>query len=95
MKTLIPLILLLSVTTGCATLGSVVPEQGSNGSAFEGAASTAPSAPIAPPLQDQNIGPRLVIPATGGAPVIGIPVGGNFYLPVTGGAPITGIPIGP
>jgi hypothetical protein len=95
MKTLIPLILLLAATTGCATQGFAVREQGSGGSSFEPTASAASPAAIAPPLPDQNIGPRLVIPATGGVPVIGIPVGGDLYIPVTGGAPITGIPIGP
>jgi len=40
----------------------------------------------------QNAGPTLVIPATGGPPVIAIPAGG-IYVPVTGGAPITGTPI--
>jgi hypothetical protein len=33
-----------------------------------------------------------VIPATGGAPLLGIPLGGNLYLPATGGPPIVGIP---
>jgi hypothetical protein len=84
-----------SQTAGCATQGFAVPEQGSNGASFEAAATAAPSATFTPPSPDQNIGPRLVIPATGGAPVIGIPVGGDLYIPVTGGVPITGIPIGP
>jgi hypothetical protein len=95
MKTFIPLILLLSATTGCATQGFAVPEQGSNGSSFEWTASADSPATISSPPPAQSIGPRLVIPVTGGAPVIGIPVGGDLYLPVTGGAPITGIPIGP
>jgi hypothetical protein len=42
-----------------------------------------------------NNAPRLVIPATGGAPVVAIPLGGNLYLPVTGGPPVPGTPIGP
>jgi hypothetical protein len=39
--------------------------------------------------------PRLVIPVTGGPPVIGIPVGSDLYIPVTGGAPIPGMPVSP
>lgn len=42
-----------------------------------------------------DMSPRLVIPVTGGAPVMAIPVGGNLYLPVTGGAPIPGTPVSP
>ncbi len=42
-----------------------------------------------------NLGPQLVVPVTGGAPVIGIPVGGNLYVPVTGGPPVVGLPTGP
>ena len=38
--------------------------------------------------------PRLVLPATGGAPVMAIPLGGKVYLPVKGGKPITGTAIG-
>jgi hypothetical protein len=47
------------------------------------------------PSQSETFGPRLVIPTTGGAPITGIPVGGNLYLPVTGGPPVFGIPISP
>src|SRR5262245_7811942 len=46
-------------------------------------------------LPDQNIGPRFIIPATGGLPVLALPLGGDIYQPVTGGAPIIGIPTGP
>lgn len=56
-----------------------------------GAQTPAPS-PAAP---TSDMSPRLVIPATGGAPVLGIPVGGGLYIPVTGGAPIPGIPVTP
>lgn len=41
-----------------------------------------------------NHSPRLVLPATGGAPVMATPLGGNAYLPVKGGKPITGTAIG-
>jgi hypothetical protein len=48
-----------------------------------------------PPFQPQNLGPQIIIPTTGGAPVLGIPLGGNIFQPVTGGAPVIGIPTGP
>jgi hypothetical protein len=88
------LLILVFFTTGCATLGTVPGTQGNRESSAEDATTSAP-ATIAPPFQDQNIGPRLIIPATGGAPVIGIPLGGNIFLPVTGGPPIIGIPTSP
>ncbi len=98
MKTLLLLILVLSAA-GCATLGTV---PGTNGTGDSGAgdASSSAAATMDPPFQDQafqnqNIGPRTVLPATGGAPVLGIPLGGDIFLPVTGGAPIVGIPTGP
>lgn len=37
----------------------------------------------------------MVIPSTGGPPVLATPLGAGVYLPVTGGAPITGIPTSP
>ena len=95
MKALISVILLIS-TAGCATLGTVPGTPGSSASTVNAAAIDSPPATIAsPPFQDQNTGPRLIIPLTGGAPVIGIPLGGNIYLPVTGGGPVIGIPISP
>jgi hypothetical protein len=94
MKALVLMILVISAA-GCATLGTVPGAQGSSGYTVEAAATDSASATIAPPLQDQNMGPRIIIPVTGGAPVIGIPLGGNIYLPVTGGAPVIGIPITP
>ena len=38
---------------------------------------------------------RIIIPATGGPPVIGIPIGGDLYIPVTGGTPVVGTPVSP
>jgi hypothetical protein len=94
MKTLTLLILALSIT-GCATLGTAPDTQASMGSPIEESA-TVPVSPAFPPSsQDQNTGPQIIIPATGGAPVIGIPLGGNIYLPVTGGLPVIGIPTSP
>ena len=48
----------------------------------------------APGPDMHSTGPTLMIPATGGAPVMAIPLGGNVFLPVTGGSgPVPGIPI--
>jgi hypothetical protein len=93
MKAAIPLILFLVAMSGCATLGAV---QGNGGGApSDHSADSASSAIPNPfPPQDDN-SPRLIIPLTGGPPVIGIPVGGNLFLPVTGGAPVPGIPTSP
>jgi hypothetical protein len=93
MRTFMLLILVFSAA-GCATLGTVPVTQGNRESSAEEAAASAP-ATIASPFQDQNIGPRIIIPVTGGAPVIGIPLGGNIFLPVTGGEPVIGIPTSP
>ena len=92
METVIALLLILSATTGCATQSMVAR---SPGCAVQATASDPFPPTMAAPSQTQNMMPRLVIPFTGGAPVIGIPVGGDLYLPVTGGAPIPGMPIGP
>ena len=95
MKTVISLILAVFAATGCATLGANQGDAGSTGSADGDAASSSPAPTTVFPPQDENIGPRLIIPATGGPPVIGIPVGGGLFLPVTGGPPIIGIPTSP
>jgi hypothetical protein len=94
MKALILMILAIS-TTGCATLGPVPAVEGSTGYTVEAATTDSAPATIAPPFQDQNLGPQIILPVTGGAPVIGIPLGGNIFLPVTGGAPVIGIPTTP
>src|SRR5580698_3362061 len=52
-----------------------------------------PPALSSPPIPSSA--PQLVLPALGGLPVLGIPVGGNLYIPVTGGLPVIGIPTGP
>ncbi len=92
MKTVIALLLILSATTGCATQSIVARGPGNTGWSFQDNASD-PFPPTS--AQNQNMMPRLIIPSTGGPPVIGIPVGGDLYIPVTGGAPIPGMPIGP
>ena len=92
MKTLMALLLVLSATTGCATQGLVAGSPANSGPSF---VDTAPD-PFPPtPPQIPNMMPRLVIPVTGGPPVIGIPVGGDLYVPVTGGPPIPGMPVSP
>ncbi len=58
-------------------------------------ASSDSPATMSPAPQQQDMGPRLVVPATGGPPVFAIPVGGDLYQPVTGGPPVVGIPTGP
>jgi len=88
------LLILVCTAAGCATLGTVPGTQG-NTAAGAPEATTSIAATIDPPSEDQNSGPRLFIPVTGGAPGIGIPLGGDLFLPVTGGAPVIGIPTGP
>jgi hypothetical protein len=79
---------ILLAMAGCASIDTT---QGSHrGVAHESQAAT-PSPD--PAVQDNS--PRLVIPVTGGAPVLAIPLGGGIYLPVTGGAPTPGIPVTP
>jgi hypothetical protein len=92
MKIFMLLILILS-TAGCATLGNSPEAPGNLDSAADEASITAPT--TASPFQDQNMGPQVIIPVTGGAPVIGIPLGGNIFEPVTGGPPVIGIPTSP
>ena len=77
------LVALLVVMTGCAPLAT-------RPGARSGGAGPSASAPD-PAAPDNS--PRMIIPATGGAPVLGIPVGGGLYIPVTGGAPVPGTPI--
>jgi hypothetical protein len=93
MKTSLLLIMVCS-TAGCATLGTG-PQTPAN--SVSAAVETTTSAPttIDSPFQTQDTSPRFILPATGGAPVIGIPLGGDFYLPVTGGVPVIGIPTSP
>jgi hypothetical protein len=84
--------------TGCVTQGSLHessnPSANGNGSLGTPAA-VSPTAPnVSSPLLPGN-GPLLVLPVTGGIPVLGLPLGGNLYLPVTGGPPVVGISLQP
>jgi hypothetical protein len=94
MKTIILMFLVVSIT-GCATLGTAPGTQVSSDSPVAATGIDFTPAPSAPPFPDQNMGPRLIMPVTGGAPVFGIPFGGNMYIPVTGGAPVMGMPLTP
>jgi hypothetical protein len=89
---LFALFLVLFAATGCATQNMIVRSPETSDATFQPAVPD-PFPPM--PSQNQNMMPRLVIPSTGGPPVIGIPIGGDLYIPVTGGAPIPGMPIGP
>lgn len=51
-----------------------------------------PGAPASAPA-GHSTGPQMVVPATGGPPVLAIPVGAGVYQPVTGGAPTPGTPV--
>lgn len=94
MKALVVLALVLSSITGCATLGTATDGQNSGSSVT--AATSSVSEPVAPfPAQQPSLGPQVILPVTGGAPIFGIPLGGNLYLPVTGGPPEFGTPLAP
>ena len=95
MKTMAALILALSIVTGCASFQSYRPIDRSSldASSSPNPTSTVSAAPVAAPVAPA--GPGLVIPATGGAPIMAIHLGGAVYQPLTGGAPVVGIPVGP
>jgi hypothetical protein len=90
MKSVWGLILFLSLATGCATTGTVQTNQRSHGSW-----SGAPSSSASFPSQELNTGPRLILPASGGPPVLALPLGGGVYLPLTADPPVVGIPLAP
>jgi hypothetical protein len=78
----------LLVTIGCAGVNTTPGNQ--RGVTSETQATTPTTNTAAP-----DNSPRVFIPVTGGAPVVGIPIGGGLYLPVTGGAPIPSAQLGP
>lgn len=94
MKTPFLMIGVVSIA-GCATLGTAPEAPVSSGSTVAATRVDFSPATRSSPFPDQNIGPRIIMPVTGGAPVIGIPIGGDMYLPITGGAPIMGMPTTP
>ena len=81
---ILPLVLALA---GCAPIGTTPGNRHGAVGEFQGAT----------PETDavvQTGSPRLVLPATGGPPMMAIQLGGNLYLPLTGEAPFPGLPIG-
>ena len=89
----------VAVTGGAIAFGvheqhAVVAASGgaSSGPENVSAFSTPTSTPLPTTTPPTDMSPKVVIPATGGPPVVGIPVGGNIYVPASGGPPITGIP---
>jgi len=96
MKTLGALVLVLVAMSGCAAQSALQGSQPIPGSAIEpsGVSSVTPTPAPSPP-QPQHTGPRVIIPVSGGPPVIGIPVGGDLYVPVTGGPPVIGMAVDP
>jgi hypothetical protein len=94
MKGLLALIL-VSMTAGCASFGRLPSNHRGDGSSLD-ATHSMPATPMAASSsQTHNIGPSLVLPATGGAPVMAIQLGGNIYQPVTGGPPVVGMRLTP
>jgi hypothetical protein len=97
MKTLGVLALVLFTATGCPTLGTTQSNASSPSffaSPVQQSVSPFPSHQTVTPFASQQpqLGPRMIMPATGGAPILSTPVGGNLYLPVTGGPPVVGVP---
>jgi hypothetical protein len=89
-----------ALTSACVSIpakciqGNIPDCPGPPGASTDAAAATDTEAAFPPPKQP-NSGPQLVIPATGGAPIIGIPVGADLFIPATGGPPVIGISTDP
>ena len=88
MKTLGVLALVLFTATGCPTLGTT--QSNASSPSFFASPVQQTVTPFA--SQQPQLGPRMIMPATGGAPILSTPIGGNLYLPVTGGPPVVGVP---
>jgi hypothetical protein len=58
------MLMLICATAGCATLGAV-PGTQVNGESAAAEPPNSDSTAIAAPFQDQDTGPRIIIPATG------------------------------
>ena len=94
-KIFLPGLLAAVTLVGCITTGSTANNRPSAATALN-TGTSAPSPPTFPASSiDENKMPRIILPATGGAPIIGIPIGGNIFLPSTGGPPVIGIPTSP
>jgi hypothetical protein len=83
------------LAAGCATSGALQSQHNSGTSTNSVTGTSALVPNVFPPSQQQNIGPSIVLPVTGGAPVIAVSLGGDIFLPVTGGVPVIGIPTSP
>lgn len=91
MRILITLALVTLAAAGCATTGPLA--SSASMSDEPAPASMTPSNNGAPSMPDMS--PRLIMPVTGGAPVIGVPLAGDIYQPVTGGPPVIATPLFP
>ena len=89
------LILALSAASGCATMGAVQSNHRSDSLSFDAPSSLFPAPPLFPPWPEVNTGPRLILPASGGPPVMALPLGSGVYLPLTADPPVVGIPLAP
>lgn len=89
------LIMALSAFSGCATMGAVPSGQRSDSSSFNAPSSPFPAPSLFPSSSETSTGPRLILPASGGPPVMAIPLGGNVYLPLNADPVTTGIPLSP
>ena len=101
MKPVWGLVLVLFTIAGCAGVATRSDQTSDPSNTTQssqrsiGSSSDAFTPPDPTPMFPSNTGPQPVLPASGGSPVIGIPLGGNIYLPVTGGPPVVGIPLAP
>lgn len=93
MRTALVGMVALVAMTGCMTLRPMPNSGQIDRSSLSQTTATHPTTTPAPATR--NTGPSLVLPATGGAPVMAIQLGGGLYLPLTGGAPVVGIPLTP
>jgi hypothetical protein len=89
------IVMLAGSAAGCATSSALPMNELGRPGAESGVATPFDPAPTAAISQPPDTTPRIVLPATGGAPFVGIPVGVDLYLPVTGGPPVVGLSTGP
>jgi hypothetical protein len=73
-----PLGVALLIMTGCASLGSIEGGSAGDGSptapALHPAPDPSPAPPSPVPAPGNDMMPRMIVPATGGPPVLGIPL---------------------
>jgi len=100
MKTPCALLLVLLATTACSTINAGPGADRADGRGASAAYQDADASPAVPAASAfsppaPSIGPVMLMPVTGGAPIMGISLGGNIYQPITGGDPVTGTPLFP